>query len=371
MGYTYKKTAKDGSPRYYAIYKLNGRWKWESAGRRKQAAEALLKRREMEIATGTYGQVKDIQFTELVDKFLEGYVEIRLKPRTIKDYSEVCEGHLIPYFGKKNAPAITTGDCQAFIRHELSKGLQPRTVNNFLTILGKIFNQAIKWGYAEKNPVSNVDRPRQPQKEMDFLTPEEVRRLYDACDPDFLPYPACAINTGVRQGELLAMIYLDLDSERKCIHVRRSISGGYLTEPKSYRSRRTVMMTPSLCAILAEHKARTGGKPDDLVFPGPDGGYMSPHVLMGKFRKALKAAGLREITWHSLRHTYAALMIALGENIKFIQNQMGHSSITTTLDRYGHLLPHASLGVGERLDNFIFGDDVEHYPQISTWRGYV
>lgn len=98
---------------------------------------------------------------------------------------------------------------------------------------------------------------------------------------------------------------------------------------------------------------------------------MSPHVLMGRFKKALKAAGLREITWHSLRHTYAALMIALGENIKFIQHQMGHSSITTTLDRYGHLLPQASFGVGERLDNLILGDDEGHLPQLHIWKGYV
>ncbi len=104
--------------------------------------------------------------------------------------------------------------------------------------------------------------------------------------------------------------------------------------------------------------SRTPLKDHENLSNEPRQPLMSPHVLSRRFEKILKAAGLRAITWHSLRHTYAALMISLGENIVFIQRQMGHSSIRTTLDLYGHLMPEATFGVGERLDNLIFGDDV-------------
>ncbi|NPV54769.1 MAG: site-specific integrase [Firmicutes bacterium] len=370
MGYVYKKTLKGGTPRYYAIYKQpDGKYRWEAAGRQKQAAEALLKRREMEIAAGTYGKLSEISFDDLVEKFLEEYVMIALKPRTQADYEQVCGKHLVPYFGKVMVSSISTAEIQSLVKAKLSEGLSARTVNKILSILSKIFVQAIKWGFVDGNPVANVDHPREEKKEMDFLSPHEVKMLLDACPPDFYPRVLCAVTTGMREGEQAALINEDVDLDGNRIHISRSFSGGHLTSPKSFRSRRTVLITPVLSKTLAELKLKTGAKPTDLVFPGDDGGYMSPHVLSRRFEKVLKAAGLRTITWHSLRHTYAALMISLGENLVFIQRQMGHSSIRTTLDLYGHLMPEATFGVGERLDSLIFGDDVSRFPRFSTRQG--
>ena len=86
------------------------------------------------------------------------------------------------------------------------------------------------------------------------------------------------------------------------------------------------------------------------------------NMVRREFHPSLERAGIKRIRFHDLRHTYAAMMISLGENIKFIQSQMGHSSISTTLDRYGHLLPEASEGVGGRLDNLVFSEKVVFLP---------
>jgi len=97
----------------------------------------------------------------------------------------------------------------------------------------------------------------------------------------------------------------------------------------------------------------------DLVFTNSVGEPLDPDNLVRReFHPALSRAGLRRIRFHDLRHTYAALLISQGENIKFIQHQMGHASIQTTMDCYGHLLPEVSQGTGRRLDETVFGESV-------------
>ena len=89
------------------------------------------------------------------------------------------------------------------------------------------------------------------------------------------------------------------------------------------------------------------------------------NLVKRKFHAALRRAGLRKIRFHDLRHTYASVLIAQGENLKFIQQQLGHSSAQVTLDRYGHLMPQVQHGVGERLQNTVFGDSVRNLLEES------
>jgi len=114
-------------------------------------------------------------------------------------------------------------------------------------------------------------------------------------------------------------------------------------------------MSPALADVLAGHKAKTGGGTDDLVFRNKDGKVIDYRNLrLSEYNKALDRAGLRRIRFHDLRHTHAALMIANPKvNVKLLQRQMGHADIGVTLNTYGHLLPDASEGVGEALDEMV------------------
>ena len=118
-----------------------------------------------------------------------------------------------------------------------------------------------------------------------------------------------------------------------------------------------VIITPELAGVLAHHKAKTGGRTDDLVFSNKAGNPIDYHnIERREFYPALDRAGLRRIRWHDLRHTHAAVMVAKGVNVKLLQRQMGHADIGTTLNTYGHLIPEASEGVGEGFDEMIYPD---------------
>jgi len=152
-----------------------------------------------------------------------------------------------------------------------------------------------------------------------------------------------------------------LSFNAKVIRVRRSYHPTHgFSSTKSERGERTVVLSPDLAEVLAHHKATTGGGTDDLVFRNKAGNPFDYHnVEKREFFKALDQAGLRRIRFHDLRHTHAALMIAIdGFNVKFLQRQMGHADIGTTMNTYGHLIPEVSNGVGENLDKMIYPNGV-------------
>ncbi|MFQ5736773.1 MAG: site-specific integrase [Thermodesulfobacteriota bacterium] len=157
--------------------------------------------------------------------------------------------------------------------------------------------------------------------------------------------------TGLRRGELLALQWGDVDFANGIIHVRRSLYRGSFVSPKSKRSVRKVVMTPNLAGVLKKHKLESPGNGLDLIFSNGEGKPLDPdNLIRREFLPALRRAGLRKVRFHDLRHTFATLLISQGENVKFIQTQLGHASVQTTLDRYRHLLPETHHEAGLRLD---------------------
>jgi integrase len=369
MGSVVKRFSKDGDPLYYARYKLpGGKWKWEAGGSKKKNAESILSRREREIAEGTYGQQEDITFADFADKWLKDYAAHKVKEKTLHDYTAIIENHLKPHFGGDLLGEISPGKVQGFVTAKMEQGqdpkkkekkLSPTTVIKMVVVLKLMFKHAQIWGYIRENPARFVERPRINKKEMDYLTPDEVRRFLEAASPAYYPLFATAVFTGARQGELLALRWGDIDFRRGVIYIRRTYHPKYgLGEPKTEKAKRAISMSPELSKILAAHRPDEYD-PEDLVFPNEVGNPIDAQNLVKRdFATALKKAKLRTIRFHDLRHTYASLMISLGENLKFIQHQMGHASITTTMDEYGHLLPEASERVGSRLDALVFSKKV-------------
>jgi integrase len=202
---------------------------------------------------------------------------------------------------------------------------------------------------------------------MDYLSPDEVERLLAACDSDFYPLLATAILTGMRQGEQLALTWADIDLSRGVIYVRRSLDQKHgITSTKTIRSQRAVTMTPQLKSILAECKDRSGAGADDLVFANDGRHIAAGNMVRDRFWPLLERAGLRRIRWHDLRHSYASLMISNNANIKFVSQQLGHTSTRTTWDIYGHLLPEPGQEAGQKLDALIFNGKVSHFPASKS-----
>ena len=363
MGFITSKPGSDGKPRYYAVYRDRaGKRKWEAAGRYKKDADNLLQRRESEVRSGV--KPDDITFSEFSRRWLTKYAAAHVKPRTFNDYQIAVRVHLEPFFGGSRLKDIHPEHVEDFKAAKLLEGKAPATINKQLVVLGSMMKRAVIWRYIRENPVQYVSRVKQTHGEMDYLTPGEIRRLLDAASPDHRPLYATAILTGVRQGELLALQWGDLDLERGVLFIRRTYHFRYgFAPPKSESGRRAVKVTPELAAILRAHKERTGGKASDLIFTNGAGNPIDgANLLSQEFRPTLERAGIRRVRFHDLRHTKAALRIASGENFKFIQQQMGHASISTTMNQYGHLLPEASEGSGQRLDSLVFDNKVIHFP---------
>ena len=159
-----------------------------------------------------------------------------------------------------------------------------------------------------------------------------------------------------------------VDLDRRVVRIEHSYNRlNKEAEPKTKGSRRAILILDELAGILKVHLERTGGKPDELVFRNKAGNHINCQNMMTReFYPALERAGLPRIRFHDLRHTYAAVLITIGGNV---QKQLGHASLTTIMDTYGHLLPEASIEFGSRLDSFLFTGNALTFPAIVEETG--
>jgi len=346
----------------YAIqyYDAAGRRRWETIGPNLHEARRVLAERMWERRNGKFRLNRQpITMKEFAAKWDVDYVTVQIRLGRMKESSaESCRSrsrlHIVPFFGQMRLDEITLPDVREFMKALLAKELSPKTVLNAMVVLKEMFKHAVQWGYLDVNPAQYAERPRAEDQEMQILTPPEIRRLLDAADEPVRTLLLCAVLTGMRRGELLGLRWEDIDLEGHRIFVRRALWRGKFVTPKSRRSRRTIDLAPTLRAALAKFPSRFQG---GLVFCSPDGEPINPDTFAQRdWARALRRAELRRIRFHDLRHTYASLLIAQGAHPKYIQAQLGHASIQTTLDRYGHLMPDAHAAEARKLDRLVFGE---------------
>jgi integrase len=342
-----------GGTRYYVIAVVNGRQRSFGGFVRKKDAEARLRALRTELLDGTL-DAPDLAFSEFSARWLENYARGRVRERTANDYATIIRLHLVPAFGSTPLDEMEPATIQAFLGDRVRSGLSPRTVNKQLVVLKAILDRARIWGYIKESPARDVERLRESHAEMGFLDPGEVRRFLAATSNDYRTLFATAVFTGLRQGELLALRHGDVDPARALIYVTRTYHPVYgFGEPKSSAGKRAVHMPPNLVAMYS------AGDAENLLFPNSVGKPLDQSALLRlEFYPALERAGVRRVRFHDLRHTYATLMIATGANMKLLQEQLGHESISTTIRYYGHLLPSAYEGVGAKLEALVYDRNI-------------
>lgn len=356
-----RRVSKDGKRTTYSVVYLlpDGRQKWEKAGSSKKAAERLLAERVAAINGGTYADLTPATFEEFSILWLEKYAEPRLKDSTIESYARHLRLHWIPAFGTTPLNRITTSRVEEVVNDLLAGGLSGRSVNNALVVLKLELKHAVRWGYLAISPAEQVQRVRVEREEMRAMTPDQVKRLLAAADPEGWLLLTLAVFTGLRRGELLALQWGDVNWKAAQVSVQRSLWKGKFIGPKTKNAIRRVDLAPQVLAALRD--ARPPGSLEatraQLVFSSANGTPLSPdNMVKRRYLPALERAELPHFRFHDLRHTYASLLIAAGEHPKYVQSQLGHASITTTLDRYGHLLPGAYAHGGERLERAVLGE---------------
>jgi len=300
---------------------------------------------------GVYTLSGRLTVAEHLKNWLDGYVKTNCSQRTLDGYQSIIERHLIPSLGQVQLKHLHPQAIQSYYGKACEK-LSARTVAKHHRLLSQALKYAVRQGYLGRNPCGLVDPPVWKARPMRTLTPSEVEVLFDMVqDSPIYPSTYTAVSTGLRQAELLGLRWRDIDLDMLSISVsqtlykRRGVC--QFKEPKTAHSRRRVAMTPKLALFLREYRSEREsiywqiGKPltlDDLVFANVEGKPFDPSILSHEFARIARQAGLENVRFHDLRHTFASLMFLRGAKPKVISEALGHSSVAFTMDVYSHII---------------------------------
>jgi integrase len=308
---------------------------------------------------GTYRDLTPITFKAYADKWLAGLAGV--KPSTARDYRSMLEHALVPAFGSCSLGTLTVDDVNGFLAKRAGI-LKPRTLTKYLTLLHKLFEDAVEAGHLTVNRLHKSRALRRPKAlrpedegEVEILDATEVNQLLDKVEGQYVTLYVTLVLTGMRLGEALGLQWGDIDWSARQIRIRRTLYKGTYYLPKSRKSRRAIdvgdQVLGALRGVERERYGEAGAPAEASVFVTPSGAPINPDNLRHRvWLPALQAAKLRHVTMHSLRHSFASLLILQGENPKYISEQMGHASINITMDRYGHLFPSTKRQAPARLE---------------------
>lgn len=327
-----------------------------------------------EIESGSFfKQNENMTFNEASELYMNNVVERKCRESTKNGYIGYLNNHILPYFGEMRLCNITKFDMEEFInqlnntrcKHIKStnsgiveeftdKKLSNETINHIIFLCGTIFEYMVDSEVIAKNPVKKVSKMPKDVKESVFLTAEECNKLFEVAkvkNEKLYLVLLTSIVTGMRQGEVLALTWDDVDFNSNTISVNKTYSKGVLGKPKTNSSIRTVKISPKLAHLLKEHKLKAKPSNLNLVFSNEAGNYIDSRNLVNRFFKpCLKEAGLKDITWHELRHSCITALAEEKVNLKSIQKQVGHSSENTTLRIYTHATEKMDSELVDALD---------------------
>ena len=325
---------------YYIDFYVHAKRFRKAVGKNKKDAQEALKAIEGEIVKGEFNipVQKRIRFKEFAILWLETYSKVKNKPSSFMANFLRTKNHLIPFFGNQRIESISSLLIDEFIRYKQSQ-ISSATINRCLSLLSKIFNDAIRWGYLSTSPMKKVSKLNEPVQGFNYLTKDQVKKLLENASDNSRAILMTAVYTGMRRGEIIALKWKHIDFEKKMIIVEETTEGS--TKSKKVRY---IPIHPELLLELKKHKLKTRS---EYVFPGPDG------EMRKEFRSALnyalKRAELPRIRVHDLRHTFAANFMMSGGNILSLQKILGHSDLKMTM-RYAHLAPDFLQQEIEKLD---------------------
>ena len=295
--------------------------------------------------------------------FLER-IEHTRKHTTLIDYTKILNRDILPALRDLDLQDISREKVKAMALAGLQKGQSPKTMQNIVRCLSSLLSHAVEDGHVTVNtalkPGKFLPKVTKRHKIAPF-TREEVALLIETAKvklPRYYPRFLCAVQTGLRMGELLALQWDDIDWHGRFIEVRRNFTHFKLTTPKSGESRRVDMsreLAQTLRDLLTERQIEAAAsrwtETPPWVFCSETGGLLHPHNLRDRvFYGLLTKAKLRKVRFHDLRHTFASLLLQQGESPVYVKEQMGHSSIQVTVDLYGHLIPGGNKQAVDRLD---------------------
>jgi integrase len=356
---------KKGSSEWWVFVNHQGNRASKKVGD-KRTANAVKKQLEREIARGEWNTEKSEMPTLAAQT--EGYINSPLRDwadRTHDETRSLFRNHIKPTLGNKPIDEIRPRHIKKLLGDILAKDLSSSTARGTLRILSCVLQDAIEDELIPTNPCLGMGKycGNGTVKDINPLQAHEVAQLLEnskAAPMVFRTLITVGVRTGLRIGELLALEWSDVDLDRRILQVSKAYDyQNKKVKTTKTETTRTVRLTPQ--AVEALKKFREVRGPTGLVFT-VDGSYLS-HYLADKW---LKEVTPRYITLHDLRHTYATLRIAKGDNIVDVSNQLGHAKIETTLRHYTKWMPQDDyIHQVDELDTLHLSAPQAH-PKVST-----
>ena len=292
-----------------------------------------------------------------------------IAPRTRRGYIARLNTHLLPAFGKRKITSITNNEISQWLARAMEIGAGVVVLRQSHGVLRQILNAAVLDGRLNRNPAIGVPLPRVKRSEKRALSPSELMRLAEACE-DYGLLVKFAGTTGLRWGELAAIQCKDVSLLNRTISVNKAFSDGLrgeklLSSTKTHQAR----IVPFPKELSFEIKSLVENRnPESFLFVMPERGSLDYNNFMSRiFRPAIKSIQLEGVSFHTLRHTAASLLISQGTPITTVSGILGHASTQMTLDVYGHLYEDDAMSYMDRLGEKLFaGTDKERTNVVSV-----
>jgi integrase len=335
------------------------RWQTLKKGTTLKQAKDELRDIENQLARGIHIPTKEVPlFNKVAADWLE-YKKANVRGNTWNMYRGHVENHF-EFVNDLKINRVTVVTVEKFISDRRKDDVSLPLLRKLLITFGQVMKYAVRHRLIDHNPVAEAEKPRDQGEEKTFdihvLKPAEINSFLDATeDEKHHTLFMLAIMSGCRQGELFGLKWSDILWETSQLHIQRTYNNSAWYRPKSKASIRKIDLGPTVIKQLKKWKLACPPNEHDLVFPNQSGNPLDHgHMLRNFFWPALKKAELIQIRFHDMRHTFASLLIAQGENIKYIQKQMGHSKPSVTMDIYAHLMDEENPEAAKKLDDTIF-----------------
>lgn len=309
------------------------------------------------LSEGTYIQPIKILLRDWLNTWLQDFTK-GIKPSTQYSYQKIIRTHIIPGIGAVQLQKLSSQIIQEFL-NELSdsKGLSPKTVKNVYGVLHKALKQAVILRYIKSNPAEGCELPKVKKPTLTTLDDSMIIDFLKAIQGHkFENVYLIALFTGMRQGEILGLTWDCIDFNTSTITVkqqlqlRRDGSKEYVLVPTKSGRTRQITVPKSVIGILGIEKNRSAS---EFVFTNDDGKPLSATTVYKNFKRLVSAAGLSSLRFHDLRHGYAVAALRAGDDIKTLQENLGHYSAAFTLDVYGYVTAQMKQESAVNMEQYI------------------
>jgi integrase len=297
----------------------------------KRLADAILAKVKVQIAEGQFFEVREEQertFREMMDRYVKERSVGKSPKSAVRDRGAL--NHLLPVFGEMVLADVTPKRLAGYKTQRRLEQAAPATINKELQLVRHGFNLAMReWEWCQENPMHRVSMEPVCNEVDRWLTPKEEDRLMGASSPWLREIIVFALNTGMRQGEILNLQWQDVDFTRSTLVVMKSKNG----------TRRTIPLNAKVYELLASKQGASGAS-EGRVFTTPLGNPLKVRFLVREFCEARDRAGIPDFRFHDLRHTFATRLVQRGIDLYKVQRLLGHKTNHMT-QRYAHHSPES------------------------------